>query len=1022
MKRQFPWWPSRPNGWFVLRLLGWLALLLGSLVFAGYDIHARFGKGYLDTYLVVLTLACTFFAFVLALVDWLQQRHDPPLKNVAADEVLAGYRERLHRQAQTLPIDAIFDPEDAPEGCDAVRLMDIYVPMDLVERAATEINERRFREWSLLREAKARPVREQLAQAIAQARGGVRAVLVADAGMGKSSVVGDLIHCCLEPERAEAQAATFRGRALLRLDLRRLASAAADPGFGRRGSAPFWDAVIAELGDELGGNNGGRADSEAAVRQLCGALQNHGLVLLDGLDEVLDPEPRRRVADLVQQLGRELGPGCAILVTARPYVYPEAALRDFRVWQLQPLSVDRPGQGSQAEALVVNWHRALAPRADPGELVESLLTEPERAVLAARPLLLTLLVALALARRTDGARPLPRRRDQLMEQATELFVRRWFQRIERDGPGQLTPALLAALDQGLLRRVLEQLSLEAQQDRREPARGDGGEAVQVEVWSSQFLGVLQDELPTDLRRETDTHAFSRIVVERAGLLFPRGGDVRVRYGYAHRQFQEYLAACALVATDAAGLRERLLQGLNDSPGAWREVVRFSVPRLADTHGTDEAIALVRALLWSEDQRQDQPQEQSQDAAATDAQLQAIAAAGLALDDLRRLLQHRSLAASQQADLADAKAHFDRWYQRLASEPALAPRTRLDLGRIAGRLGDPRPKIVPTGWTPDPEAAFLLDPKQDFDWVQIPTGRFRPGSDEAEQDAYDDEYGGQPEDLPEFAITRVPITCGQFAAFSRGGGYGPINGLAPGWWRFSEQAEDWWHGGNPGLEQYLADPAFPKDQEQTYRRAVAARAVEARRRPWFEGDPRYADWLLPNHPLIGVSWYEAMAFCGWLTAHWRDRDLLADNELIRLPTEIEWERAARGLARRRWPWGDHWRPGAANTEEAEVQATTAVGLFPAASPEGLLDMAGNVWEWTTTRWGPTIGEPAFGWPWKPDDERDDPRGTDLRVVRGGSWVNTPRDCRCAYRGRDGPSGWDFNLGFRVARVSLAHSDF
>ncbi len=491
-------------------------------------------------------LGLHFFAFVLALVGWLQQRHDPPLKNVAADEVLAGYRERLHRQAQTLPIDAIFDPEDAPEGCDAVRLMDIYVPMDLVERAATEINERRFREWSLLREAKARPVREQLAQAIAQARGGVRAVLVADAGMGKSSVVGDLIHCCLEPERAEAQAATFRGRALLRLDLRRLASAAADPGFGRRGSAPFWDAVIAELGDELGGNNGGRADSEAAVRQLCGALQNHGLVLLDGLDEVLDPEPRRRVADLVQQLGRELGPGCAILVTARPYVYPEAALRDFRVWQLQPLSVDRPGQGSQAEALVVNWHRALAPRADPGELVESLLTEPERAVLAARPLLLTLLVALALARRTDGARPLPRRRDQLMEQATELFVRRWFQRIERDGPGQLTPALLAALDQGLLRRVLEQLSLEAQQDRREPARGDGGEAVQVEVWSSQFLGVLQDELPTDLRRETDTHAFSRIVVERAGLLFPRGGDVRVRFGYAHRQFSGYLALNAPV--------------------------------------------------------------------------------------------------------------------------------------------------------------------------------------------------------------------------------------------------------------------------------------------------------------------------------------------------------------------------------------------------------------------------------------------------------------------------------------------
>jgi formylglycine-generating enzyme required for sulfatase activity len=928
----------------------------------------------------------------------------------AADRLADAYLARQAEQTQILPIEAIFGDAQRAAGAKARRILlaRIYVPMDLADLGELDpeaVADPGLRKLSFARDfERIVPVTDALARGI-DAGGPLRAVLIGEAGAGKSSVVADLIHRCAHDPDFHA---ALRGRTLLRFKLEDLAEPmAALPAHGLHDQAlvdRFWQIVAEHIGMAEGEHD----LAVAAAGRLRQRLRQRGLLLLDGLDEVLDPAARALTARLVAAVGNDLDQAdCPLLVTARPYVYPDCALDAFQVWRLLPLD-----SNTQIPALVRNWYRALEiPEGQASHLLAALTGTGDgaRAEMATRPLLLTLLIAVALERqRKDPSTPLPEDRAELIEAATELFVKRWFERVGQVGRGRLSAALIAALTEPRLRQVLERVSLAAQRGRPEL---DGAAEVTVEVAADAFLRPLLHCLPTAVRGEAEQA--ERLILERAGLLFARGpGPDGERYGFVHRQFQEYLAACALVAEDAGALEHSLGEPLRHSPGAWREVVRFAVLRLQDDHGAGEAIDLVRALLF----------EDRSAAACDDACFQKVVAAGLALEDLHKALTGKRLTPHQQAELADAKARLDRWYQRLVSDPAPAPRTRLDLGRIAGRLGDPRPKIVPTGWTPDPEAAFLLDPKQDFDWVQIPTGRFRPGSDEAEQDAFDDEYGGQPVDLPGFAITRVPITCGQFAAFSRGGGYGPTDGPAPQWWaEISDQAVAWWHGQNPGLEQYCADPDF-KQHAEAYRRWVAQRKAKHRRRPWFEGDPRYADWLLPNHPLIGVSWYEAMAFCGWLTAHWRDRGLLADNELIRLPTEIEWERAARGLARRRWPWGDHWRPGAANTEEAEVQATTAVGLFPAASPEGLLDMAGNVWEWTTTRWGPTIGEPAFGWPWKPDDERDDPRGTDLRVVRGGSWTNTPRACRCAFRGWDGPDLWNDDLGFRVARVSLAHSDF
>jgi iron(II)-dependent oxidoreductase len=78
----------------------------------------------------------------------------------------------------------------------------------------------------------------------------------------------------------------------------------------------------------------------------------------------------------------------------------------------------------------------------------------------------------------------------------------------------------------------------------------------------------------------------------------------------------------------------------------------------------------------------------------------------------------------------------------------------------------------------------------------------------------------------------------------------------------------------------------------------------------------------------------------------------------------------------------------------------------------LDLAGNVWEWTSSRWGPDVEQPVFGYPYDPHDGREEPGGTDLRVMRGGSWYNEARIARCAYRYRYYPVPRDDGLGFRV----------
>ena len=163
--------------------------------------------------------------------------------------------------------------------------------------------------------------------------------------------------------------------------------------------------------------------------------------------------------------------------------------------------------------------------------------------------------------------------------------------------------------------------------------------------------------------------------------------------------------------------------------------------------------------------------------------------------------------------------------------------------------------------------------------------------------------------------------------------------------------------------------------------------------------------LANHPLVNVSWHAAQAYCRWLTDEWRRIGKIERDEIVRLPTEAEWEKAARGNDKREWPWGNKFDPSKANTVETHIGGTSAVGCFPAgASPYGCLDMAGNIWEWTQSK--------AKKYPYRMDDGREDLTGNESRVLRGGSWSDLQEFARCAYRFDFHPVVRYVYFGFRV----------
>ncbi|HEU5101581.1 MAG TPA: SUMF1/EgtB/PvdO family nonheme iron enzyme [Roseiflexaceae bacterium] len=228
-------------------------------------------------------------------------------------------------------------------------------------------------------------------------------------------------------------------------------------------------------------------------------------------------------------------------------------------------------------------------------------------------------------------------------------------------------------------------------------------------------------------------------------------------------------------------------------------------------------------------------------------------------------------------------------------------------------------------------------------VDVAAGRFLMGT----PDGYDDEGPEQWVDLPDFAIGVYPVTNQEYAAF-------------------------------------LAD-----------------RPEYAVPRYWY--DVRLNN---PSGPVVGVTWLDAVAYCAWLTERLDRAGRLLSNQVVRLPLEAEWEKAAswdsQRQVKRRYPWGDEWSSERANTGDGRGAWLTApVGCYPdGVSAYGLHDCIGNVWEWTASIYSSYPGAAlAF-------------HESGSYTLRGSSCASTPTHARCTYRSRLPTSYWRYHLGFRI----------
>jgi formylglycine-generating enzyme required for sulfatase activity len=169
-----------------------------------------------------------------------------------------------------------------------------------------------------------------------------------------------------------------------------------------------------------------------------------------------------------------------------------------------------------------------------------------------------------------------------------------------------------------------------------------------------------------------------------------------------------------------------------------------------------------------------------------------------------------------------------------------------------------------------------------------------------------------------------------------------------------------------------------------------------------------DWQKKkDHPVVLVLWKDAMEYCQWLNSLLKSE--LPSGLILRLPTEAEWEKAARGTDGREYPWENQFDKNKCNTSEGGKGGTTPVGLYSPLgdSPYGCANMSGNVWEWTHSLYKP--------YPYKAGDGREDESASGARALRGGSFFSNVRDVRCACRGNY--DLLNYRVGFRVVASSV-----
>ncbi len=887
-----------------------------------------------------------------------------------------AYLTTLMAQAGQLSLEGI-DPQAASEAEKRLSLGAVYTALLTL---SPEAHDRVERGEMAAREARRRSALEELNEH-------PHLVLLGDPGSGKTTFV-NFLSLCLAGERLghqtlnlktltaplpdddgddEDHPQSWRHGALLpvRVILRDFAARGLPP----EGKTVTVEHLWAFLKEEMEAQ--GLAEYLPHLRRRL--RKKGGIFLFDGLDEVPAAEETGRRAQIIQLVKqvKTAFPKCRVLVTSRTYAYrrQDWTLDGFEAAVLAPFS------RGQILRFVDRWYAHIAQlremdAADAqgrAELLKhAIFANPRLQALAERPLLLTLMASLHAWR--GGS--LPEKREQLYNDTVDLLLDWWERRRvvrEKDGTVRLMqPSLAEYLNVGKdrIRKLLNRLAYEAHAGQPDL---QGTADIPEDHLVEGLLGLTEK---ADIR----PRRLVEYLRDRAGLLIPRGVGV---YTFPHRTFQEYLAACHLTDT---GYPDEVAALARTEPGRWREVCLLAGAKAA-RGGAFALWPLVDALC-----------PRPPDGEPAEADLWGALLAGQAIVENRA---DGDLSAANRE-----KQNRVRDWQVVILNSDLPPVDRALAGDTLAALGDPRFRFfppLPSGEGPGVRderrgegrgrgkvrALLPADPALGF--VRIPAGEFWMGSDpQKDRYAYDREQPQHKLYLLEFWIARYPVTVAQWRAFVEATGYDDFD------------------------KDALRDP--------------------------------------DNHPVRYVTWYNALAYCEWLDGMLKAacpeqsrrvssqvsgisgqseeaalfwEALSSGKYRVTLPSEAEWERAARGgfpsprgrgaggegKGVRVYPWGDELTPDHANYDETGLGTTSAVGCFPkGASPYGVLDMSGNVWEWTRSLYKE--------YPYVSDDGREDLEAGGARVVRGGSWLGYRRLVRAALRYRVTPNDFNSDIGFRV----------
>jgi formylglycine-generating enzyme required for sulfatase activity/energy-coupling factor transporter ATP-binding protein EcfA2 len=663
------------------------------------------------------------------------------------------------------------------------------------------------------------------------------------------------------------------------------------------------------------------------------------VILLDGLDEVADPDLRRRVSRLVESFTAAY-PDCRYVVSSRIVGYVGAA----RLGEEYVTTTIRDFTLADVECFLRNWHLAVAVgQMGPGESAAAYADSQTQRLLAAiegnerirelaiNPLMLTVI---ALVHR-DRVK-LPDRRAELYDEAVDVLLGKW----EEAKGIQEAPILEdSPFDAGDRRLMLQAVALWMQERQQK----------EIETRDlRRLLGEMFQSIVGDWRAaERAVDRFLHVIQERTGLLAEHGAGV---YRYSHLTFQEYLAALAVVGRD--DYVTYTLERAGDP--WWREVILLEAGHLSN-QSRERTARLIRAIADHEEEPE--PYYNLVLAAEALRDVGPGRVEGDLLGEVQRRLRRELETSPPKGLFASLQLRFQ---QRMTPEEFA--RRRIAAAQALARIGG---------------TEYWMPPYGEPEWVEIPAGPFVMGTQKddipdllkrfgGEQRWYEWEVPQHKVSLPAFYISRVPITNAQYRLFVEA---------------TNREPPEHWEEGRP-----------PRGKE--------------------------------SHPVVGVTWYDALAYCEWLSQ--------VTGKRITLPSEAEWEKAARGGLPptgegdrgegRVYPWGDSFEATRCNGADLGLGDTTPAGIFPTgASPDGVLDMAGNVWEWTRSLWGKNWEKPDFEYPYDSKDGRENLEAGDeaRRVLRGGAFDDRAGYVRCASRYRLNPYYRRRSCGFRVIVASPVH---